>query len=67
MFQYHINGTVETISELYRRYLNDSYRDGIIGCYRYTNMELTDRFALMNVAFAQKPYKTDENLNIIDI
>ena len=34
---------------------------------RYTNLELADRFALMNVAFAQKPYKTDENLNIIDI
>jgi hypothetical protein len=26
-----------------------------------------DRFALMNVAFGQNPYKTDEKLNIIDV
>ena len=32
---------------------------------RYTKLELKDRFSLMNYAFSQKPYKVDENLNIL--
>ena len=32
---------------------------------RYTMMELKDRFALMNAAFGQKPYKVDNELNIL--
>ena len=32
---------------------------------RYTAMELKDRFALMNAAFDQQPYKVDSELNII--
>ena len=32
---------------------------------RYTKLELKDRFSLMNYAFSQKPYKVDENINIL--
>lgn len=42
------------------------HRQGRDAVHHYTNMELKDRFALMNVAFDQKPYKVDENLNIIE-
>lgn len=32
---------------------------------RYTSLELKDRFALINLAFDQQPYKVDTELNII--
>lgn len=32
---------------------------------RYTSLELKDRFILMNLAFGQKPYKVNTELNII--
>ena len=41
------------------------HREGSSAVNRYTNMELKDHFALMNVAFDQKPYKVDADLNII--
>lgn len=42
------------------------HREGSSAVNRYTNMELKDHFALMNVAFGQKPYKVDQDLNIIE-
>ena len=42
------------------------HRQGSDAVHHYTNMELKDRFALMNVAFDQKPYKVDADLNIIE-
>ena len=42
------------------------HREGSSAVNRYTNMELKDHFALMNVAFDQKPYKVDADLNIIE-
>lgn len=41
------------------------HKEGSSAVHRYTNMELKDRFALMNTAFDQKPYKVDAALNII--
>lgn len=41
------------------------HKEGSRAVHRYTNMELKDRFALMNAAFDQKPYKVDAALNII--
>lgn len=42
------------------------HKEGSAAVHRYTNMELKDRFALMNAAFEQKPYKVDQELNIIE-
>lgn len=42
------------------------HKEGSAAVHRYTNMELKDRFALMNAAFDQKPYKVDADLNIIE-
>ncbi len=42
------------------------HKDGSAAVRRYTNMELKDRFTLMNAAFDQKPYKVDTDLNIIE-
>lgn len=42
------------------------HREGSSAVNRYTNMELKDHFALMNVAFGQKAYKVDADLNIIE-
>ena len=42
------------------------HREGSSAVNRYTNMEIKDHFALMNVAFDQKPYKVDADLNIIE-
>ena len=42
------------------------HREGSSAVNRYTNMELKDHFALMNVAFDQKSYKVDADLNIIE-
>ena len=32
----------------------------------YTNMEIRDDFALRNIAFRQKAYKVDKDLNVLD-
>lgn len=42
------------------------HREGSAAVNRYTKMEIKDQFALMNVAFDQKPYKVDQNLNLIE-
>ncbi len=42
------------------------HREGGSAVNRYTQKEIKDHFALMNVAFDQKPYKVDEHLNIIE-
>jgi hypothetical protein len=42
------------------------HKEGSAAVRRYTNMELKDRFTLMNAAFDQKPYKVDTDLNIIE-
>ena len=41
------------------------HKEGSAAVYRYTSLELKDRFALMNLAFNQKPYKVDKDLQII--
>lgn len=41
------------------------HRVGSAAVNRYTALELKDRFALINLAFDQKPYKVDTELNII--
>ena len=33
---------------------------------RYTHMEIQDRFTLMNVAFGQKDFRVDKDLNIVE-
>lgn len=42
------------------------HKAGSTAVFRYTYIELKDRFTLMNVAFGQKPYKVDSALNIIE-
>ena len=42
------------------------HKAGSTAVYRYTYIELKDRFILMNVAFGQKPYRVDPDLNIIE-
>ena len=46
-------------------YASGLHKEGSSAVNRYTNMELKDRFKLMNAAFDQKAYKVDEQLNII--
>lgn len=41
------------------------HREGSDAVYRYTKMELADRFALMNVAFGQKDYRVNSKLEEI--
>ena len=40
------------------------HKEGSSAVTRYTLMEIKDRFALMNVAFGQEPFKVDTKLNI---
>ena len=40
------------------------HKEGSSAVKHYTNMELKDRFALMNAAFGQKSYTVDSSLNI---
>ena len=46
-------------------YASGLHKKGSSAVNRYTNMELRDRFILMNAAFGQKPYKVDKKFNII--
>ena len=48
------------------KYAAGLHREGSGAVDRYTNMELKDRFILMNAAFNQEPYRVDEDLNIIE-
>lgn len=41
------------------------HKQGSSAVSRYTNMEIKDRFTLMNVAFDQKPFTVDTNLNLM--
>ena len=41
------------------------HKEGSAAVTRYTQLELKDRFALMNVAFDQEPYKVNAKLNIV--
>ena len=47
------------------KYAAGLHKAGSGAVNRYTALELKDRFALMNLAFGQKPYKVDAELNII--
>ena len=47
------------------KYAAGLHKGGSSAVDRYTSLELRDRFALMNLAFCQKPYKVDDELNII--
>ena len=38
------------------------HAEGSDAVYRYTNLEIADRFALMNAAFSQKPYHVNPDL-----
>ena len=41
------------------------HKEGSAAVTRYTQLELKDRFALMNVAFEQEPYKVNAKLKIV--
>lgn len=47
------------------KYVAGLHREGSSAVNRYTNMELPDRFTLMNAAFGQEAYKVNKELNII--
>jgi hypothetical protein len=47
------------------KYAAGLHREGSNAVDRYTNLELRDRFALMNAAFDQKAYKVDKDLKIV--
>ncbi len=47
------------------QYAAGLHKAGSAAVNRYTMMELKDRFTLMNAAFDQKPYKVDQELNIV--
>ena len=42
------------------------HRRGSKAVERYTNMEIRDDFALRNIAFRQKAYKVDKDLNVLE-
>lgn len=41
------------------------HRLGSEAVFRYTNLELADRFALMNMAFGTEDYRVDRNLKVL--
>ena len=41
------------------------HAEGSEAVHRYTNMEIEDRFALMNVAFGQRPYRVNPDLTLV--
>ncbi len=47
------------------KYVAGLHKKGSNAVNRYTNLELADLFALMNVAFDQKPFKVNQNLKVI--
>ena len=46
------------------KYVAGLHKAGSGAVDRYTSLELKDRFKLMSLAFGQKPYTVDNNLNI---
>ena len=42
------------------------HREGSEAVFRYTQLELADRFALLNAAFGTEDYRVDRNLRVID-
>ena len=47
-------------------YASGLHKEGSTAVSRYTEMELADRFKLMNTAFGQEAYKVDNQLNVIE-
>ena len=47
------------------QYAAGLHKEGSSAVLRYTNMEIKDRFALMNAAFEQEPFIVDRELNIL--
>jgi hypothetical protein len=47
-------------------YASGLHKEGSTAVSRYTEMELADRFKLMNTAFGQEAYKVDNRLNVIE-
>ena len=41
------------------------HREGSDAVFRYTRLELADRFALLNVAFGEQDYRVDEELQVV--
>ena len=41
------------------------HAEGSDAVHRYTNLEIEDRFALMNVAFGQRPYRVNPDLTLV--
>ena len=46
-------------------YVAGLHRKGSDAVFRYTQLELADRFALLNVAFGETDYRVDKNLKIL--
>ena len=46
-------------------YVAGLHAEGSDAVFRYTNLELTDRFALMNVAFSQKAYHVNPDMTLV--
>ena len=46
-------------------YASGLHKAGSTAVRRYTAIELKGRFALMNAAFDQSPYKVNKNLEVI--
>jgi hypothetical protein len=46
-------------------YVAGLHAEGSDAVYRYTNLEIADRFALMNVAFGQKAYHVNPDLTLV--
>ena len=46
-------------------YVAGLHAEGSDAVFRYTSLELTDRFALMNVAFGQKVYHVNPDLTLV--
>lgn len=49
------------------KYAAGLHKKGSTAVDRYTNMELGDRFDLMNIAFGQEAYRVDNELNIVSV
>ena len=46
-------------------YVAELHAEGSDAVYRYTNLEIADRFALMNVAFGQKAFHVNPDLTLV--
>ena len=47
-------------------YASGLHREGSDAVFRYTSLELTDRFALINAAFGEEDYRVDKALKVIN-